>query len=279
MAADDNVWVEQDVGGRPCYKNVTTNAVAWTLPEGGRLQRDTTQSPIVSGTVTVSGASVPLEMAGDGDEEAPAVVVSGKVITPAHPAIVAVRSLNSQHSLMTLHSHVSEEHAKHDEGKPQKGAMFCIMGLIILVAVGMVFTMNGLAIWSIVLYEDMKETKCKKLAAVLLWYGLATILNTVFTLVFTVLRKTGGGDDDEHKHKEKETTFALISFGYMCFGFAIVTGNPPSWWGDGATNRDRCDPSGDIWPQMEDLFITAFSISMGAVFCCGCAVCASAASS
>jgi hypothetical protein len=120
MAADDNVWVEQDVGGRPCYKNVTTNAVAWTLPEGGRLQRDTTQSPIVSGTVTVSGASVPLEMAGDGDEEAPAVVVSGKVITPAHPAIVAVRSLNSQHSLMTLHSHVSEEHAKHDEGKPQK---------------------------------------------------------------------------------------------------------------------------------------------------------------
>ena len=205
--------------------------------------------------------------------------------------------------------------------------MFCIMGLIILVIVGMAFTMNGLAIWSIVLYEDMKETKCKKLAAVLLWcvafesalflcssvplpppapdprdagrrtharrsaaqrtalrlpprgarYGLATILNTVFTLVFTVLRKTGGGDDDEHKHKEKETTFALISFGYMCFGFAIVTGNPPSWWGDGATNHDRCDPSGDIWPQMEDLFITAFSISMGCVFCCCCAVFAAAA--
>ena len=53
------------------------------------------------------------------DEEAP-TVVSGTVVTPAHPAIVAVRSLNHQHSLMSLHSHVSEEHAAQDEGTPQK---------------------------------------------------------------------------------------------------------------------------------------------------------------
>ena len=102
-------------------------------------------------------------------------------------------------------------------------------------------------------------------------YGLATIINTVLTLLLTCWRK-GGADI-----KELDSMFGLYSFVYMCMGFAIVTGNPPWWWPDGATNRDRCDPTGEIWPQMEDLFITAFSISMGTVFCCCCAVCVAAA--
>ena len=111
-------------------------------------------------------------------------------------------------------------------------------------------------------------------------YGVATLINTALSALFAVGRRSdnsGGGGDNQHKHKEKETVFAMLSFVYMCMGFAIVTGNSPAWWGDGATNRDRCDPSGDIWPQMEDLFITAFSISMGCVFCCCCAVFAAAA--
>ena len=45
--------------------------------------------------------------------------------------------------------------------------MFCCMGLILLLIVGLAFTVNGLAIWSLVLYGDVKKTKCKKLAGVL----------------------------------------------------------------------------------------------------------------
>jgi hypothetical protein len=41
------------------------------------------------------------------------------------------------------------------------------MGLILLLIVGLAFTVNGLAIWSLVLYGDVKKTKCKKLAGVL----------------------------------------------------------------------------------------------------------------
>ena len=82
------------------------------------------EEAVVEENVVVVGTVTDNEMTGDGDTEAPPVLVSATVVKP-HPAVVAVRSLNSQHSLMSLHSHISEEHASHQEGTPQKVRRLC----------------------------------------------------------------------------------------------------------------------------------------------------------
>ena len=135
-----------------------------------------------------------------------------------------------------------------------------------------------MAIWSLVLYGDVKKTKCKKLTNILLCYGIGTLGQVVVSLLTACMRRgREPNDNEDHEHKEKDSFFALLAFVNMCFGFAIVTDNPPAWWGEGATNPDRCDPSGDVWPAMETVFITAFALNMAALCCCCMAVCTMAA--
>ena len=67
----------------------------------------------------------------------------------------------------------------------------------------------------------------------------------------------GGGD----------ATLSMMSFIYMCYGFAIVHGNSPWGWGPGATNPERCGT--DTWAEMTIVFDVVFSFSMlSLTMCC-----------
>ena len=194
----------------------------------------------------------------------------------ATPVLVAMRSFNHQHSLSEIHAHVQARHAAPaEEEGDAAGSCFAhlVMFLIFALGLGMLISYIAMGIWSLVLAKQVTDN-CKKLTNLLMMFGISTIGNFVCSCLLFFVRQGNDGNGDEHK--EKESVLAGYSFVTMCFGFAIVTGNPPAWWGKGATDPDRCDPDGEVWPQMTDMFIVAFSLSMITLCCCCCVILKSA---
>ena len=217
-------------------------ASAVTLRADGVMERDDRGHPV---EVTTDGTKRPQPAVG--------------------PIIMGLRkapSFNHQHSLQVLHNHAKARSEAEDSEQAPCWFMLCSCCTALLV-IGMALTIVGCGIWSIVLYEDVKETKCKKLENLLFGFGVLTLLNVGVAILTACFRRKPGHDDEEHQHhKAGESGAALIPFFFLCVGFAIVTGNPPEKWGDGATNRERCDPDGDVWPQMTIMFILAFTVNM-----------------
>ena len=195
---------------------------------------------------------------------------------PAVETLRKIPSFNHQHSLLVLHNDVKTR-SQAKEQQLSSGAKLCLCSIQMLI-LGMALTNIGCAVWSIVLYMDVKETKCAKLENILFGFGGFTLTNVAISMLMACFRKKPEHDDDKHgHHKAGESAMAMLAFLYLCYGFAIVTGNPPRKWGDGATNRERCGLDGDGWSQMTIMFILAFSVSMVATcfFCC--AVCVAVA--
>ena len=190
--------------------------------------------------------------------------------SPAVETLRKIPSFNHQHSLLVLHNEVKTRSQAQEQQQPSICAALCMCSIYLLI-LGMALTNIGCAIWSIVLYYDVKETKCAKLEGILLGFGALTLMNVATSMFMACFRKKPEHDDDKHwHHKAGESGVAMLAFLYLCYGFAIVTGNPPRKWGDGATNRERCGLDGDGWSQMTIMFILAFSVSMVATcfFCC-----------
>ena len=204
--------------------------------------------------------------------EVTTVEVAGATPRPRPPAVETLRkipSFNHQHSLLVLHNDVKTR-SQAQEQQLSSGAKLCLCSIQMLI-LGMALTNIGCAVWSIVLYMDVKETKCAKVENILFGFGALTLMNVASSMLMACIRNKPEHDNDKHwHHKAGESGVAMIAFMYLCYGFAVVTGNPPRKWGDGATNRERCDPDGDVWPQMTIMFILAFSVSMAATcfFCC-----------
>ena len=182
-------------------------------------------------------------------------------------------SFSHQHSILELHSHVKARHAHVEE--PPCCAKMCMCFLMLLL-LAMVLASIGTGVWAIILWSDLSETNCKKLANIVGNYGFAVVFKFVIHCGLACMRKKAEHGEDDHKHKVGETSLSCLAFISMCFGFAIVTGNPPDAWGDGATSKERCDPDGDVFPQMATLFIMAFTIDMTMVFLFCCALCTGA---
>ena len=187
-----------------------------------------------------------------------------------------VPSLNHQHSLLALHQHVQARSPAPKDGEEPSCCATMSMCCFCLLIFGMLAGYVGCAVWSLVLYEDVEYKKCKKLRALLLGFGAITIGNFAISLFLACLRKKAEHGEEDQGHKLGESCAGTLAFVYLCFGFAIVTGNPPTFgnWGEGATSRERCDPDGEVWPQMAIMFILAFIINMVATLFFCCALCA-----
>ena len=201
-------------------------------------------------TLRADGVMHPVEVTTDGTKRPQPAV--GQILRKAP-------SFNHQHSLLVLHNHAKARSEAEDSEQPPCCFMLCSCCTALLV-IGMALTIVGCGIWSIVLYEDVKETKCKKLENVLFGFGVLTLVNVGVAILTACFRRKPGHDDEEHQHhKAGESGAALIVFYFLCVGFAIVTGNRATARAHGATNRERCDPDGDVWPQMTIMFILAFT--------------------
>ena len=193
-----------------------------------------------------------------------------------HSKLRKVPSFNHQHSLLALHQHVQARTPAPKDGEEPPFVVQCCVNMcgccVALLILGMFVGYVGCAVWSIALYNDLPYKKCKRLRALLLGFGALTLGNFAVSLLLACVRKKAEHEEEHCNHKLGESCTALLAFVYLCFGFAIVTDNPPTFgnWGEGATSRERCDPDGEVWPQMEIMFILAFSINMVAslFFCC-----------
>ena len=117
--------------------------------------------------------------------------------SPAVETLRKIPSFNHQHSLLVLHNEVKTRSQAQEQQQPSFCAKLCMCSIILLI-LGMGLTNIGCAVWSIVLYTDVKETKCAKLGWVLFGYGLLTLMNVGCSMLLACLRKALDHDDDEH---------------------------------------------------------------------------------
>ena len=141
-----------------------------------------------------------------------------------------------------------ESEARAHVEEPPCCAKMCMCFLMLLLF-AMVLASIGTGVWAIILWSDLSETNCKKLANVVgsLSLGRIQVRNLIAASPACARKRARRGRPQAQGRRSFLSCLALIS---MCVGFAIVTGNPPDAWGDGATSKERCDPDGDVFPQM-----------------------------
>ena len=131
---------------------------------------------------------------------------------PAVETLRKIPSFNHQHSLLVLHNDVKTRSQAQEQQQPSICAALCMCSIYLLI-LGMVLTNIGCAIWSIVLYYDVKETKCAKLEGILLGFGGLTLSagGTTSAPPHAIMPNTSNTDRSNDSDDSASTRSLLVS--------------------------------------------------------------------